>query len=189
MAKMLSGMKVAALVANGFCQEDFVASQRAMIEAGANLRIVSSEQGLVNGWQDNSWGHHFAVDAQLNTALAADFDALIMVGGQRSCDKLRLTAHTRRFINGFISAGKPVFMMGESVGMLVFTESAEGRMICCPEAVAEMMKEAGATVENKDMMRDDNLMTCVVSDDNRDKCMQMMCDMFIESCQPEAQAA
>ena len=191
MAKILSGMKVAALVANGFCQKDFVASQRAMIEAGANLRVVSSEQGLVNGWQDDSWGHHFAVDTQINMALAADFDALIMPGGQKSCDKLRLTAHTRRFINGFLSAGKPVFMMNEATGMLAAIDCAQGRTVCCPENMMEMMSTAGAIVEEKSMMMDNNLATCMVSDENRSECMKMLCDLFMEcdSSHSEAQAA
>lgn len=191
MSKILSGMKVAALVANGFNQEDYVAAQRAMVELGANMRIVSSEQGLVNGWQDNSWGHHFAVDTPLNTALAADFDALIMPGGQRSCEKLRLTAHTRRFINGFLTTGKPVFMIDEAVSMLIFTDSAQGRSMCTPANLTEMLSGAGANVQDKDMVMDDNLATCMMNEDNHEACMSMLCDMFIAAYtdQAEVQAA
>lgn len=108
MSKPLSGVKVAILVANGFEEADMTATQRAMVAAGANARIVSPEPGLVNSWTGQAWGHHFAIDAALNSALGADFSMLVIPGGQRSIDKLKLTAHTKRFIGSFMAAQKPV---------------------------------------------------------------------------------
>ena len=69
MNKPLLGVKAAMLVANGFSQQDMVAAQKALIQAGANVRVISPESGLVNGWEGEAWGHHFAVDAPLSSAL------------------------------------------------------------------------------------------------------------------------
>lgn len=174
MVRTLSEMKIAALVANGFCQKDLVASQRAILEQGANLRIVSSEQGLVNGWQDDTWGHHFAVDAQLNQALSADYDALIVPSGHKSIEKMRLTAHTKRFLNGFISTGKPVYMFGDAANMLVYTENAANLNVSCEGYVQMAIEKAGGFCKSSAVTFDENLMTSIVNDDNRAECVNMM---------------
>jgi len=120
MRKTLQGTKIAILVANGFCQQDFTALQKTMNSAGASLKLVSPDQGLVNGWEGSGWGHHFPVDQQLNTALGADFDILVVPGGQRSMDKLKTTAHTKRFVNSFMVSAKHVVLFNEAVELLEF---------------------------------------------------------------------
>lgn len=118
MSKSLPGQKIAILVANGFEQTDFTETQRALIAAGAAVKVISPDQGLVNGWEGQGWGHHFPVDQVLSTALGADFDMLVVPGGARSLEKLKTTAHTRRFFNSFINAGKPVAVFGDVVALL-----------------------------------------------------------------------
>jgi protease I len=118
MSKFLTGTKIAILAANGFTQNDFTQTQRALLAAGATLKVVSPDQGLVNGWEGSAWGHHFAVDQVLSTVLGADYDMLVVPGGQRSIDKLKTTAHTRRFISSFMNSGKPVAMFGEAAELL-----------------------------------------------------------------------
>lgn len=117
--KSLTGQKIAILAANGFDEADMIAAQRALVAAGATMRLVSSDNGLVNGWDGKGWGHNFPVDAALNTALGVDFDGLVIVGGQRSFDKLKMTAHTKRFVGSFMMAQKPVVAFGDAAEMLM----------------------------------------------------------------------
>lgn len=121
MSKSLSSAKIAILAANGFSQQDFTETQKMLTAAGASLKVISPDQGLVNGWEGASWGHHFAVDQVLSTALGADFDMLVVPGGQRSLDKLQTTAHTRRFLNSFMAANKPVVLFPGAETLLVDT--------------------------------------------------------------------
>src|SRR3546814_15118488 len=79
----LAGKTVAILVANGFEELEMTEPQRALLGAGATLKLVSPEQGLVNGWHGKAWGHYFPIDTQISEALAADFDALLVPGGKR----------------------------------------------------------------------------------------------------------
>lgn len=122
--KSLTGQKIAILAANGFDEADMIAAQRALVAAGATMRLVSSDNGLVNGWDGKGWGHNFPVDAALNTALGVDFDGLIIVGGQRSFDKLKMTAHTKRFIGSFMLAQKPIVAFGDAANVLM--EAGQG---------------------------------------------------------------
>ena len=61
----LSGKTIATMVASGFDQAGFIAIQRAMVEAGAKLKIVSREAGLTNAWNGNGWGMSYPADVTL----------------------------------------------------------------------------------------------------------------------------
>jgi len=137
---MMTGtMKVAVLVANGFKQNDLIMAQKMLTDMGADVKIVSVNQGLVNGWDDEAqgWGHNYAVDVHLNGALGVDYDVLVIPGGSRSLEKLKMTAHTRRFINSFMSANKPVAVMGDALNIMDHAEAVGGRQVadaqedCC----------------------------------------------------------
>src|SRR5215213_1732938 len=63
--KDLNGQKVAILVANGFEQVELTEPKKALDEAGAQTRIVSSSKGNVKGWQHTEWGDELPVDVPL----------------------------------------------------------------------------------------------------------------------------
>lgn len=103
---------IAILIANGCDEITFTTLQKVMVKQGYKTQVVSSESAVVNGWTGQGWGCFFPVDAQLNQALAADYDALIVPGGDRSLEKLMKTAHTRRIFESFVRSEKPVMVCG-----------------------------------------------------------------------------
>ena len=159
MAKALQSQKIAVLMSNGFNENEFLLMQKALIEQGASLRIVSTDSGLVNGWDGKGWGHNFAIDAQLNSALGIDYDAVVIPGGQRSLDKLKLTAHSRRFVGSFLAAMKPVVCMGEAVQLLAQCDHVSGRTVAGPESKKSMVEAAGSTFSSEPMAQDGILLT------------------------------
>jgi putative intracellular protease/amidase len=161
MDKPLAGKTVAILVANGFQEIDMTEPQRALLGAGATPKLVSPEQGLVNGWHGKAWGHYFPVDANLSSALAADFDGLLIPGGERGVDKLTGTAHTTRFVRGFMDGGKPVAAIGRGVQLLADAERVSGRTLSADEDMADRLREAGATLAEETITVDTNLLTAV----------------------------
>lgn len=182
MSHSLSGKKIALLIANGFDQADMTAAQRALIEKGANVRIVSPETGLVNGWDNTSWGHNFAVDQALNTALGADFDMVVVPGGERSSNKLKLTAHSKRFLGSFMNAGKPVCIMGDALALMVFTDLLTGRTVDGPDALAAAATQVNAVWEGKGVICiDGNLMTGDITDATRSVFVEAMLNHFMGS--------
>jgi protease I len=152
MKKPLLGEKIAVLVANGFSEKDLTLTQKALINAGASIRIVSMDHGLVNSWNDLGWGLNFAADQVLSEALAADYDMLLVPGGQRSVEKLKLTAHTRRFIGGFVGMSKPVVFFEEAADLLAFADRAAGIALCGPEKIKAAVEEKGALWSEDDFV-------------------------------------
>ncbi|MDP9127114.1 MAG: DJ-1/PfpI family protein [Pseudomonadota bacterium] len=159
MTLMLAGKNIAILVANGFDENQMTEIQRALIKAHAESRTVAPEQGVVNGWQGESWGHYFPVNAQIGTALGSDFDMLVLPGGPRGIAKLKTNAHTRRIINHFIDAGKPVAAIAEGVELLALFGKLEERIIVAPAASRAELEKAGATVIDQPQVIDGNLLT------------------------------
>lgn len=166
MQSPLIGQKTAILVANGFSEQDLIKTQRVIQQLGSDTRIVSMDQGLVNSWNGTGWGLNFAADQALNTALAADYSALVIPGGQRSMDKLKLTAHTRRFINGFLDSDKPVVAVNEALDILTFTELVSGRDATGSADLEDALVEKGGNFVKAPYVVDGNLLSCVISEDD-----------------------
>lgn len=190
MNKPLSGTKIAILLANGFCQQDVVETQRILMERGATPTIISPDQGLVNGWDGQSWGHNFMVDAALDTALGADFDMLILPGGQRSMDKLKMTAHTKRFISSFMMAEKPVAVMGDALHLLMITDNISGRTVSGPAEMMDVCTQAGAVWSDEAVHIDSHVMSGdVMAEGAREAFVAQMTAFFTEAAHQMDEAA
>jgi protease I len=134
-------------------------SQRALTRAGAEIRVVAPEQGVVHGWQGESWGHHHNVDKPIAEALGSDFDMLVLPGGSRGAAKLKQNPHTRRIVNHFLDAGKPVTAIGEGVGLLALGAAIAGRRLAAMAAIAGDVKAAQAIAGDDNQEVDQNLLT------------------------------
>lgn len=191
MQRALMNKKVAVLVANGFEQSDMLAVQKSLLELGANVRIVSPEQGLVTAWNGTDWGHNFAVDAVLNTALGADYDVLVIPGGQKSHNKLRLTAHTKRFVESFDNAMKPVVLVNDGVLLPVSMEIFTDRTLAGPQTMSDIIARSGAIHSTSDVSCDEHVMSGVTMKDGQDSFIKTMVSFLIGACgmMTEQQAA
>ena len=124
----LCGKTIAIMVASGFDETGFIAIQRAMMEAGAKLKIVSREAGLTNAWNGTGWGMPYPADATLSTALAIDYDGLIIPAGKRHIDTLKNEAHAKRVLRAFLREDMPVLLQGDATAMLQLVDSAADRL-------------------------------------------------------------
>jgi protease I len=189
MSTPLLGCKVAILVANGFLEDDVVSIQRSLKGLGCHYRLISPGNGLVSSWDGQSWGHHFAIDTPLANALGADYDALVIPAGQRSLDKLKLTAHTKRFISSFMQSNKPVIAMGNALHMIIFTDHVKNRTVSGPEELEDLIIQAGGVFSSDSYYLDNNLFTGKCDSDSRESFIAQMEHMMLDSAAREPQAA
>ncbi len=156
---MLAGKSIAILAANGFDENQMTEIQRALTTAKAKFKTVAPENGVVNGWQKDHWGHYFPVDAPLGEALGSDYDMLVIPGGERGIAKLKTNLHTRRIINHFLEAGKPIAAIGAGVALLALSPRIAGMMIAAPVEAHEELKAAGAVISEDVQETHDMLLT------------------------------
>jgi protease I len=159
MDPVLSGKKICILVASGFSENVFSDIQKSLSGSGAILRTVAPENGLVHGWLDNSWGHYFPVDSQLNEALGSDYDRLIIPGGMRAVEKLKTNLHTRRILRHFFDARKPIIAVEEAIELLTLAEDLNGLEVSAPAPLVQAMKTAGAIISDQNATIDEHLLT------------------------------
>ena len=187
MQKPLAGLNAAILIANGFNEIEMTTFQRALLEAGASPKIISVESSLAHGWQDKGWGHYHPVDKHISDALAADYDLLIVPSGHRGHDKLKQTAHTRRFIGGFMMAYKPVLAMGDAVKLMAEIGVIKGMMVASSEEIRPVLVEGGAIHSENSPTIHNNLMSMISAADNVQESIASFM-AFIENMRAEATA-
>lgn len=178
MPNALQGEKIAVLVANGFQEQDLTSAQKYMQSYGGYLKVISMDNGLVNSWNGTSWGLNFAADSMLNEALAVDYSMLLVPGGRRSVDKLKLTAHTRRFVNGFLDTGKPLALFGEAVELLAHIDKMEGRAVSAQAEFESEVIMKGGTYSSDLYTVDGHLMTATPSDDSYEEVIHAVASHF-----------
>ena len=129
MANNLKGLKVAILIDNGFEQVEMTEPSKALIQAGAEVSIVSPSKGHVRAWDLTEWGDEFPVDTLLDEAKPADYDALLLPGGVMNPDKLRMQPKAVAFAKAFFDTDKPVAVICHGPWTVIETGAAGGRKI------------------------------------------------------------
>jgi len=159
MTPLFTGKTIAILVANGFDENQMTEIQRSLIKVKAIIKTIAPENGVVNGWQGAGWGHYFPINGQINETLGSDFDMLVLPGGERAAAKLKGNLHTRRIINHFIDAEKPVAAIGAGVGLLALANGIRNREVAAPDDTQMDLKNAGAVVGEDSLKQDGSLLT------------------------------
>ena len=113
----------------------------------------------MNSWHDSAWGHYFPVDRQIGEVLGSDFDMLVLPGGERAATKLKQNLHTRRIVNHFLDANKPVSAIGAGVSLLALGTRCAGRTVAALEALVPELTAAQMQVSPEVNDTDANLLT------------------------------
>ena len=165
MAKRLDGKKVAILVADGFEQVEMTEPRKALEAAGAKTEIVSPAHEEVRGWNHDDKADGFPVDMPLNKARSDDYDALLLPGGVRNPDQLRMLTRAVEFTDGFFAAGKPVAAICHAPWTLIEAGVVKGKTLTSWPSLKTDLKNAGANWVDQAVVVDSGLVTSRKPDD------------------------
>ena len=157
--KRLEGKKVAILVADGFEQDEMTKPRQALEKAGAKTVLVSPQEREVRGWAEKDWGDKFPVDVNLAEANAEDYDALVLPGGVKNPDTLRMDDDAVEFTRAFFEAGKPVGAICHGPLLLINAGVVNGRRVTSYESLQIDLKNAGAEWVDEEVVTDNGLVT------------------------------
>jgi len=159
MAKRLAGKKVAILSTDGFEQSELFEPRKALIEAGADVQIVSLRSGEIKSWHDGNWGTAIKVDALISESDSDQFDALMIPGGVINPDRLRTDENVIEFIEGFFHNGKPVAAICHGPQVLIETGLVAGRKMTSWRSIKTDLLNAGADWVDREVVEDQGLVT------------------------------
>ncbi len=164
-SERLEGLTVAILVTDGFEQVEMTEPRHALVEAGADARLVSPKDGEVKAWNVTDWGDSFAVDVPLSQAQPDAFDALLLPGGVINPDQLRAQPEAVAFVKAFFDAGKPVASICHGPWTIIEAGAAHGRRMTSWPSLRTDLQNAGAEWVDQEAVVDRGLVTSRKSDD------------------------
>src|SRR5699024_9706444 len=99
----LKGRRIEILVTNSYEPSELSSPWDAVVEHGAEAVLVSPESPKVSGGE-----HSQAVDLDIAEANAEDFDGLVLPGGTKNADQIRMNKDAVNFARAFFDANKTV---------------------------------------------------------------------------------
>ena len=157
--------KIAILSTHGFEQSELEVPLRKLREAGAEVHVIAPEGGEIKGWDGDDWGNTVPVDKTLDKALVAEYNALVLPGGQINPDLLRANKSAVNFIREFLETGKIIAAVCHAPWLLIEAEAVAGREMTSYHSIKTDMINAGAKWVDQPVATDDGIITSRNPDD------------------------
>ncbi|MBV8543593.1 MAG: type 1 glutamine amidotransferase [Acidobacteria bacterium] len=161
----LKGKRVALIVTDGFEQIEMTSPREALDKAGAKTVLVSPKDGKVQGFKHHDKADSFDVDLALSKANASEFDAVVLPGGVINGDALRIEKRAQQFVQEMDRAGKPIAVICHGGWLLISGGLVKGRRITTWPTLQDDMRNAGADWQDREVIRDRNLVSSRKPDD------------------------
>lgn len=167
MSKQLDGKRIAMLATDGFEQVELTEPKKNLENAGAKVMVLSVAKTPkeIKGWKFTDWGDKVKVDGLVSDANPADFDALVLPGGQINPDKLRMEKDAVSFVKRFAETGKTVAAICHGPWMLVEADLVRGKTMTSWPSIRTDLKNAGANVVDQEVVEDGQFITSRKPDD------------------------
>jgi protease I len=155
MANSLTGKTIAFLVApEGIEQVELTEPWKAVEAAGGTPRLVSTDDGEVQGFNHLDRADTFPVDTTVGAASVEDYDGLVLPGGVANPDFLRTQPDAVAFAKGFFDAGKPVAAICHAPWTLIEADVVRGRRMTSWPSLRTDLRNAGAEWVDEELVVD-----------------------------------
>ena len=161
----LNGKRIAFLAADGVEQIELERPLQAIREAGADVDLVSTEDGEVQAFNHLDKGDAFTVDRAVADARAEDYDGLVLPGGVANPDFLRTDERAVAFARAFFEQDKPVAVICHGPWTLVEAGVLRGRTITSWPSLRTDILNAGGTWVDEEVHVDHGLVSSRRPDD------------------------
>jgi protease I len=151
----ISDAHILFIATDGYEDSELVEPLRLLKERGAEVTLASLEKGEIKGDKEACVG----VDRTIDEVDAADFDALVLPGGTKNPDKLRMDERVVATVRAFAEAGKPVAAICHGPWLLVEADLVRGRKVTGWPSIRTDLRNAGATVVDEEAVTDGNIVT------------------------------
>jgi protease I len=161
----LKGHKVAILATDGVEQVELVEPRKALDAAGAVTHLISPKPGSIQAMNHDEKGDTLPVDRTLSEVHASEYDALLLPGGVKNPDTLRMDQHAVQFVREFMLAEKPVAAICHGPWLLVEANAVSGRTLTSWPSLQTDIRNAGGQWADQPVLIDDRLITSRKPDD------------------------
>ena len=155
----ISQSKVLIVATDGFEEWELFGPREILQRCGAEVVLASPKLDPIQATVHDDPGKTIRPDLTVDDALADDFDALILPGGVRNPDHLRMHARTIELIKEFADQGKPIGAICHGPWLLVEADLLRGRTATSWPSIRTDIRNAGAKVLDEPAVTDGNIVT------------------------------
>ncbi|MGO4571329.1 DJ-1/PfpI/YhbO family deglycase/protease [Microvirga sp. 2TAF3] len=155
--------KILIMATDGFEQSELLVPQKTLKDAGATVVVASPKSRMkpdsIRGWDMKDWGQNVKVDKDLEDINPAEFDAIVMPGGQINPDKLRVEPKAIEIIRAFYSDGKVVAAVCHAPWLLIEAGLIKGRNCTSYHSIKTDVINAGGKWQDEKVVSDQGVIT------------------------------
>lgn len=155
-AMNIQGMRVAILATDGVEDAELREPRKALEAAGARTTLFAPKAGAIQSFNHHDQADQFKVDAPLNEADPAKFDALLLPGGALNADTLRVQPRAQEFVREMDRQGKPVAVICHAPWLLVSAGCVRGRTLTSYHTIQDDIRNGGGHWQDEEVVRDRN---------------------------------
>src|SRR3954454_9157690 len=151
--------RVLIIATDGFEEWELFGPREILQKRGAEVVLASPKRDPIQATIHDDPGKTIRPDLTLDEALAEDFDALIIPGGVRNPDHLRLNVRAVELIRDFARQRKPIGAICHGPWLLVEADLLRGRTATSWPSIRTDLRNAGANVVDEPAVTDGNIVT------------------------------
>ncbi|MFL6752503.1 MAG: type 1 glutamine amidotransferase domain-containing protein [Sphingomicrobium sp.] len=157
--------RILIVATDGFEEWELFGPREILQKRGADVIVASLKRDPIQATIHDRPGKSIRPDLTVDEADAEDFHALILPGGVRNPDTLRLHQKVVDLIRAFARAGKPVAAICHGPWLLVEADLLRGRTATSWPSIRTDLRNAGANVVDEVVVVDGNVITSRKPDD------------------------
>jgi protease I len=157
--------RVLIVATDGFEEWELFGPRQILQERGADVVLASLSLDPIQATIHDDPGKTIRPDLTVDDANADDFDALILPGGVRNPDQLRLHGNVIALIRRFAEQGKPIGAICHGPWLLVEADLLRGRTATSWPSIRTDLRNSGANVVDEAAVTDGNIVTSRKPDD------------------------
>lgn len=161
----ISNARVLIVATDGFEEWELFGPRQILQEQGAEVVLASLKRDPIQATIHDDPGKTIRPDLTIDEVNPDDFDALILPGGVRNPDQLRLHGNVIGLIRRFAEQGKPVAAICHGPWLLVEADLVRGRTATSWPSIRTDLRNAGAKVVDEAVVTDGNIVTSRKPDD------------------------
>lgn len=164
----IADARVLIMATDGFEESELFGPREILMGEGAKVVLASPTTSPIQATIHDDPGKTIRPDLVIDEVNVGDYDALLLPGGVRNPDQLRMNAKAIEIIRAFAEDGKPVGTICHGPWLLVEADLLHGRTATAWPSIRTDLRNAGANVVDQAAVTDGNIVTSRNPDDVAD---------------------
>jgi protease I len=157
--------RVLIVATDGFEEWELFGPRQILQKRGAEVLLASLKRDPIQATVHDDPGKTIRPDMTVDDARADDFDALILPGGVRNPDQLRMHGNVIALIRMFAEQEKPIGAICHGPWLLVEADLVRGRTVTSWPSIRTDLRNAGGNVVDEPAVTDGKIVTSRNPDD------------------------